>query len=222
VTTPLTGTFDEVKGHDGSLIRKMLEMAVFIGAEDAPAITSIVDVTTGDELVIPGGYVPLGMTTKEQGLTLTPAVEMSEITAYGYAQPVRRDVVSRNITVAFTMQETRKAVLEAYHGIDLSAVVASANGEIVINQPDRPAARYVRLLFVAVDGDGADAKFHAEWLPRAILTDASEQSWSETDALTYGVTYGADLDSAVGTSQRSFWAGPGMSPALVSAMGFAA
>lgn len=222
MTTPLTGTFDEVKGHNGALIRKMLEMAVFIGDEDAPDITSIVDATVGDELNIPAGYVPLGMTTKEQGLALTPAVEMSEVTAYGYAQPVRRDVVSRNVTAAFTLQETRKAVLEAYHGIDLSAVTASANGEIVINQPDRPAARYVRLLFVAVDGDGADAKFHAEWLPRAILTDASEQTWSETDALTYGVTYGADFDSATGTSQRSFWAGPGMTTELVAAMGFSA
>lgn len=217
--TPTTGTFDEVKGHNGALYRKMLEMAVFIGGEDAPAITTIVNAQ--GQLVIPAGYVPLGIMSKEQGLALTPSIEVSADDGYGYGQPIRRDMTSRDVTAAFTMRESKRAVFESYYGMDLSAVKAKVNTrEIVIDQADRPEVRYVRLLCIGLDGQGATAKYHAEWLPRASLTDVGDQTWSEDESLMYPVTYGADLDSRVGTSQRTFWSGPGMSAELVTAMGF--
>jgi len=220
VSSPVTGTFDEVKGHNGSVLyRKMLEMAVFIGAETAPAITTIVNAS--GQLVIPAGYESLGVMSKEQGLALTPSIEVSTDTGYGYGQPIRRDQKSRDIAPAFTMKETKRAVLEAYEGMDLSQIKAAATTrEIKYDRPDRTATRYVRLLCIGMDGDGLDAKFHGEWLPRCSLTNVGAQTWSEDNSLEYPVTYGADFDARVGTSQRTFWSGPGMSAELVAAMGF--
>lgn len=222
MTSPITGTFDDVKGHDGSLIRKMLELAVFVADEDAPEISTIID-PTDNSLVIPDGYTSLGIMSKEQGAAITPSLEMSEVTGYGYGQPLSRDVVSRGVDLGFTMLESKRKTFEVYHGIDLSAVVAPAQGagnEISYDQADRPDTKYWRVLCLGRQNQGAKSIYHAEWFPRMTLTDVSEQTWSETDPLSYAVTLSADLDSAVGTSQRTFWAGPGFDTALITAMGF--
>lgn len=220
MSSPLTGTFDEVKDHKGSLTyRKMLEMAIFIGAEDAPEVTTIVN--ADGQLVIPVGYTSLGICSKDQGLEMTPSIDVSTDSGYGYGQPIRRDITNREVAPAFTMKETRRSVLEAYEGMDMSQIKAAANThEIKYDRPDRIGTRYVRLLAIGIDGDGTNAKYHSEWFPRASLTDAGAKSWSEETSLEYPVTYGADFDSRVGTSQRTFWAGPGLNAALVTAMGF--
>lgn len=217
--TPATGTFDEVKNHNGELYRKMLEMAVFMGAETAPEVTTLVNAQ--NQLVIPVGYYSLGIMSKEQGVAITPSIEISTDTGYGYGQPIRRDITSRDVAPAFTMKESKRAVFEAYEGLDLSQIKAAATTrEIKYDRPDRLSTRYVRLLCIGVDGSGADAKYHGEWFARTSLTDVGDQTWSEDNSLEYPVTYGADYDSRVGTSQRTFWSGPGMTPALVAAMGF--
>jgi hypothetical protein len=220
VSSPLTGTFDEVKGHAGSVLyRKMLEMAAFVGAEDAPAITTIVN--NSGQLVIPAGYESIGVMSKDQGLALTPSINVSTDTGYGYGQPIRRDITNRDVTPAFTMKESKRKVFETYYGVDLSQIKAAmTTRELKFDQPDRASTRYVRLLFVGIDGDGANAKYHAEWFPRCSLTDVGDQTWSEDASIEYPVTFGADFDARVATSQRTFWAGPGMTVELVAAMGF--
>ena len=219
MSSPLTGTFDEVKGHNGALYRKMLELAIFIGAEDAPAVTTIVNAS--GQLVIPAGYASVGICSKEQGLAMTPSIDVSTDMGYGYGQPIRRDITNREVSPAFTMKESKRTVWEAYEGLDLSQIKAAmTTREIKFDRPDRLQTRYVRLLGIGIDGDGTTAKFHGEWFPRCSLTDVGDQTWSEDASIEYPVTYGADFDSRVGTSQRTFWSGPGMSAELVAAMGF--
>jgi hypothetical protein len=51
------------------------------------------------------------------------------------------------------------------------------------------------------------------------MTDISAISWADDSPVSYGVTLSADVDATYGTSQRSFWCGPGFSTALITAMG---
>lgn len=220
MSAPLTGTFDAVKGHNDALIRKMLEMAIFLAPYTAPAITTISD-TAGTQLVIPATMKSVGMTSKDDGAVWTPSMEMSEVSAYGYGQTVRRDATSRTLNLAFTMLESKRTTWEAYYGLDLAGVtVPAAKNELWFDQPSRPNTTYFRVLAIGRDGQGVNSIYHAEYLPKAVLTDVEAQTWSETDPLTYGVTLSADVDSAYGTSQRSFWAGPGLTTQLITAMGF--
>jgi hypothetical protein len=220
---PVTGNFDTVKDHDNSNIRKKLRMAVFIAPyETAAAITSLVDAT--NQLVIPDLYRSVGVLHKENALSVQPTTTVSEVGGYGYGQTLRRDIVSRNTTMSFTMLETHRTSLEVYYGIDLSAVqatsVASGKNEIVIDEPDRPDTLYWRILALGVDGDGANSLYLADFYPRATLSEVQPIAASETDPVTYGVTMGIDADTVLGTAHRQFIAGPGLSTAEITAMGF--
>lgn len=221
MTTPITGTFDEVRSNNAKLAsQRLLEFAVFVAPETAPAITTIVD-ATGAELSIPSEYTDLGFMSKDQGATLTPGVETSESTAYGTATPLAFYTISRSLTTSFTMKETKKHVLEIHSGVDMSGVQAAVTTrEIKWDIPDRPETRFMRLLLLGVHGSGVNQIFHAHFLPRVMVTDIGEQSWSETEDLVYPITFSALFDSTLGTSQRSFIAGPGLTADVVTAMGF--
>jgi hypothetical protein len=220
VGTPITGTFDDVKGHNATLVRKMLEMAVFVAPDTAPDILTISDQT--NQLVIPTGYRSLGIMSKDEGTAITPSLDVSEVPGYGYGQPIRRDTTARSNEIAFTMLESSRYAFEVYYGIDLSAVKAKAGGsnELMWEHPDRPDTKYWRVLCLGRDGQGTRSIYHAEYFGRTTLSDVAEQTFSEADPLSWGVTLGVDSDTTAGTPQRTFWGGPGLTDAVFTAMGF--
>jgi hypothetical protein len=199
----------------------MLEMAIFIAPyPSAPTLATVSD-AAGSQLVIPDVYKSVGMTSKDDGAAWTPSIDISEVGAYGYGTSVRRDAVSRTLNLGFTMLESKRTTWELYYGIDLSSTtVPAAKTELYFDQPAAPGTAYYRVLAIGKDGQGASALYHAEYLPKAILTDVDAIAWSDGDPVAYGVTLSADVDSTFGTSQRSFWCGPGFNAALITAMGF--
>jgi hypothetical protein len=217
----ITGSFDDVKAHNESLIRKMLELSIYLGPwPSAPDIQTVTD-TSGTSLVIPDTYRPGGMVSKDDGVSLTPSQDMSEVGAYGYGAAVRRDISNRSLELSFTMLQSMRLTFELYNNLDLTGVAAPAGKqELKWDAPDRPDARYWRALIIGRDGQGVRSIFNVEFLPKVILTDVEAIAWSEDEPVAYGVTLAADHDSQVGTSQRSFWAGPGLTPAMITAMGF--
>jgi hypothetical protein len=217
----VTGTFDSLKGHNDALIRKMLELAIFVAPwPAAPTLATISD-SSGAQLVIPDTYLSLGMTSKDDGATWTPAIDISEVGAYGYGTAVRRDATSRTLNLAFTMLESKKKTWELYYGLDLaSTVIPAAKTELFFDMPSAAHANYYRVLAIGKDGSGTSAIYHGEYLPKAILTDADAVSWTDDSPVAYGVTLSADVDSTYGTSQRSFWCGPGFTSSVFTAMGF--
>lgn len=210
-------TFTEAKGHTPSNIRKILEMAIFVKpVDDADtAITQVYVTATG--LTIPAGYLPVGMVTKDDGATWTRDQESSDVTSFGYAEPVRRDILSDVTGLSFTMQESKKTTMELHHGLDLSAVTTDAEGNFYFDKASRPAQRKYRVLALGKDGDGPDAIYVARWLPNAQITENGEQAWSEGDEVKYPGTFTAYTDETFGTSFREIWGGPGLDHV---AMGF--
>lgn len=217
----VTGTFDSMKGHNDALIRKMLEMAVYIAPWPSAATLTTISDTAGTQLVLPDTYKSVGMCSKDDGATWTPSIDINEVGAYGYGTAVRRDATSRTLNLGFTMLESKRTSWELYYGVDLSAVtVPAAKSELYFDQPAAPGTTYFRVLAIGKDGVGSNAIYHAEYLPKAILTDVDAINWSDGDPLAYSVTLSADVDSAYGTSQRSFWCGPGFTTSVITAMGF--
>ena len=217
-----TGTFDAVKGHNADLLRKMQEMAIYLAPyPTAPSITTITD-ASGANLSFPDVYKSVGMTSKDDGASWTPNLEIVETGAYGYGQPVRYDPKARPETLAFTMLESKRAVFELYYGIDLSGVTAAAGtkNEIGWATPNRPNNRNWRVIAIGREGQGADSIYHAEFLPKVTLTGVEAQTWGEDDPLTYGVTLAPQIDSALGYAHYTYWGGPGLTTALLTKMGF--
>lgn len=212
-------TFDDLQTVVDANIRKGRQGSVFIKpyVSGDPEITALKDAT--GLLALPTGYTDVGRVTKDQGVSWTRDVETSDVTSLGAASPTRRDIVSDVSGLAFTMQESKRAVFELHEGQDLAAVTYDANGNVRWDKPDRPAGLYYRVLVLFKDGEGADALYFAKWLPRAQITDRGEQSWNEDNEVQYPVTLTGFVDDAVGTAVRSLWAG---STARIGGMGFTA
>lgn len=211
-------TFAQIKGHNRSNIRKILELAIFVRpwSADSVPVESIWD---GTGLVLPAGFQSVGLTSKDDGATWSREQETSDTMSHGYGAPTRRDITSDVSGLAFTMQETKRQSLELYHGVDLSTVVPDTNGNIVIDKPSRPAQPRYEALALGKDGDGPDAVYVARFLPDAQITENPEQSWTEADEVRYPATFTAYVHEGWGTSMREIWGGPGLD---AEAMGFAA
>lgn len=212
-------TFNEQKGQLQSNIRKVLEMAIFVKPKE-DADTEITKIwTAADGLIVPAGYLPVGLTTKDDGATWSRDQETSEVTSHGVAESTRRDIVGDATGLAFTMQESKRTTMELFHGLDLSAITTDADGNFFFDKASRPVSKHYRVLAIGKDGDGPDAIYLARWLPDATITENGEQAWSEGDEVKYPATFSAYTDDVVGTSQREIWGGPGLDHA---AMGFPA
>lgn len=213
-------TFTEQKGHVGSNIRKMLEMAIFVKPVDDVADTPITTIWTATNgLTVPTGYLPVGMVTKDEGVSWSRDQEASEVESYGYSAPSRRDIIKDVTGLAFTMQESKRQTMELFHGLDLSAITTDADGNFFFDKASRPAQRKWRVLGIGKDGDGPDAIYQARWLPEAQITENGEQAWTEGEEVKYPATFTAYTSAKFGTSMREIWGGPGLKHA---AMGFKA
>lgn len=208
------GDFDSIKGHKGSNVRKILELAIFIKpySSTSTPITSIYTGVSGG-LVLPVGFLPVGMVTKDDGATWTRDQESADVMSYGYGSPVRRDITSDVAGLSFVMQESNKVALGLYHGQDLSAVTTgttATGGNVLIDRPSRPVTPRYEVLALGKDGDGPDAVYLARILPNAQVTEMPEQSWTEGEEVKYPATFTAYVHDAWGTSFREIWAGPGL------------
>jgi hypothetical protein len=209
-------TFADSKQHDTSNIRKPLELAIFVKPweESDDPITQIHDATG---LLVPAGYVGVGVTTKSDGASWSRDQEVAETESHGYATPTRRDITKDQRGLSFTMQESKRQSMELYHGLRLSSVTTDSDGNFYFDTPSRPEKLKWRALAIGKDGAGPDAIYMARWLPLAEIAEQQEQAWQEEQEIQYPAQFTAYLDDAVGTAFRELWGGPGLDHA---AMGF--
>ncbi|MCD2099535.1 hypothetical protein QNA24_30265 [Rhodococcus qingshengii] len=213
-------TFDAVADKNSDLVFKPLKGAVLI-APYSTAIPTSFTAGAGASLEELTGFKSLGLISKDNPPSFAPTVETSEVEAWGELEPPRTDITSRQMSVSFTTLETRREALELFSGVDLSATEADAvTHEIAWNDATSPSTTYYRLIFLAVDGSGANAKYFFKILPKANVTDITEQSWAEDSAMTYGFSFAPKIDPTLGYSVRNVIGGPGVTSQLVTSMGF--
>lgn len=212
-------SWETLKKHQNELIRKQLEGSTFV----APITSSAISSLTGSDkalLALPMGYSDLGWLS-DDGAQFSSDVSTSDVTSWGAVEPTRRDITSDVTTLQVTLQETNKHTLGLYTGVDMSAVVPDAtSGEVAISKPDRPPLRFWRVLTIGVDMGDAGEIYTARFLPRASVTDKSDQAFNNGDDPTaYPVTLTGYMDSTLGYSERFYFGGPGWE-ALLTKMGF--
>ncbi|MGW5122968.1 phage tail tube protein [Streptomyces sp. NPDC004069] len=211
--------WETLKNKQNELIRKQLEGSTFI----APITSSAVSALTGPDkalLALPEGYNDLGWMS-DDGAQFSSDVSTSDVTSWGAVEPTRRDVTADVTTLQVNLQETNKHTLGLYTGVDMSAVVPDpTSGEVAISKPDRPPLRFWRVLTIGVDMGDAGEIYTARFLPRASVSDKSDQAFNNQDDPTnYPVTLTGYVDSTLGYSERFYFGGPGWE-ALLSRMGF--
>jgi len=215
-------TLETIKAANADLIRKILDLAIVVAPYSAAVPTSFTSGASSTLQSLATDYKPIGWTDKDDGATWSRDLDVSETTSHGSSEPTRRDVNSDVTGFQMTAQQTSKLVLELTQNIDLTGVTPTATtGEIGWNKPVAPATRYYRLIAIGRDGAGTDTIYVIKVLPRAMISDIGDETWSDTDALTYPLTWTATPDPTLGYAVRTVLAGPGVKSRLVS-MGFPA
>lgn len=210
--------FEDIFVKNDSLVRKALQGGVYLGRHPtAPDITTL---HAADGIIsLPASYESVGWISDE-GLTFGNDQEVAEVRPWGSGHFIRRDITSTDRTLAFAALETKRLTWELRSGLNLSAVTASAEGEVVVTHPDRMPTQYWRALALGVDGDGAQRYHMGKFYPRSVVSETEEEAWSDgDDPLSYGVTLSALIDSDIGTPCREFLFGPG-ALAAAAAMGW--
>lgn len=212
-------TFEDVRGAQSHLILKALGGFIVSAPMSVEMPTSFTD-ESGELIDLKeAGFEALGWLTKGDGINFSRETENQETESYGALEPTRVDFTKDVTSAAFRMQETNKQVLEMYYNTDLSDVVVGENGEFSFVNDSQPSTIYRRLVYIAKDGNGDNAKYIIKAMPRAVLSEVQEQAWSAESELSYGLTVKATTDDELDYSVRHAFAGPGIK-AITSDMGF--
>lgn len=212
-------TFEELRDAKGSLIRKALGGFIVVAPMDVEVPDKFVTADGGLVDLKTLGYERLGWLTKGDGINFSRDVEQQETESFGALEPTRIDFTKDVTSAAFRCQETNKQVLEMYYNLDLDGVKADENFEFSFENEAQPATVYRRMIYIAKDGNGDDAKYIIKTMPRALVSEVQEQSWSSESELSYGLTVKATQDDDLGFSVRHSFGGPGFE-GLLTDMGF--
>lgn len=205
-----TTTYDALQQRKTQLIQKALQGSVFMAAASTTLPTAITTGASSDLQTLPVGFTDIGIVEKKGGVVWGRKVNTAETEGWGFVEPVRRDIVSVETTVKFTMLETKKQTLGIALGMDLSSVTAdSTTKEVSFAAPTRPATIYYRLFGLFVDGTGANTIYVAKLAPKVSVTDVGDEQWTDGDAVGREVTCTAYVDSTAGYSMKYYFGGPG-------------
>ncbi|MDN4644923.1 hypothetical protein [Arthrobacter sp. PsM3] len=193
-----------------NLVRKIQKALAFIAPKTVPLPTTLF--MAGGSLIDlkVAGWLPVGLVTPD-GYEFGRDVSKADVSALGYASPVRSDVESVARSVKMTALETgKKHMLELTLGTDLSAVTQTlANGEIVIDEPDLPVGQEYRMLIIGSDGPAADNWILARGYGSVKLASTDSQKWGTGDALQDSLTFDVFTDAVVGVPVKHYMGGTG-------------
>ena len=213
-------TYEDLQTARGSLIRKALGGIILVAPMDAEVPDTLFDDADGTFVDFKAlGYTNLGWLSKSDGITFPREVEQADVESFGAQEPTRTDITKDITSATFRCQETNRQVLELFHNVDLSDTKPDANGEISFDQPAQPETTYRRFIYIAKDGNGPNAKYIAKVMPRATVSEYTEQTWSNESELSYGLTVKATQDEVENFALRHIFGGPGFEK-LYENMGF--
>ncbi|SDK79150.1 hypothetical protein [Arthrobacter sp. ok362] len=205
-------TFDTIRqgADERALIRKIQKAVGFLAPTSVELPESLFDV--GGSLVDLKalGFLPIGIVSPD-GYEFGRDINKEDVTALGYASPVRSDITEVARSVTMTPLETgRKHMLELNYGTDLSAVTQDATtGEVVFDEPDLPVGEEYRLLVLGSDGPAAENWILGRGYGSVKLASTDSQKWGTGDPVQQPLTFDVFTDSEIGTPVRHYMGGTG-------------
>lgn len=192
-----------------SAVHKTLEALAFLAKSTVELPDAITGVDKQPVDLIALGFKPVGLVTPD-GYTFGGSVDKAEVEALGYSTPVRSDITKAPKTIAFTALESdRKDLAELIYGMDLTGVVAGANGEITFDEPAVPAGEEYRLIVISKDGPASAPYYRGRGYGRVKLANVPEEVWSAADPRQYQIELDVLVDDDLGTPVRHYIGGAG-------------
>jgi len=216
-------TFDTIRqdSDNRNLVRKIQKAVAFLAPTSVALPTTLFGVGGALVDLKTLGWLPVGMVTPD-GYEFGRDINKEDVTALGYASPVRSDITEVARSVTMTALETgRKHMLELTLGTDLTATTQTvANGEIVIDEPDLPVGKEYRLLIIGSDGPAANNWILGRGYGSVKLASTDSQKWGTGDAVQQALTFDVFTDATIGVPVKHYIGGTG-AVANKTVMGFA-
>jgi len=205
-------TFDTIRqdSDERALIRKIQKAVAFLAPPTVELPDSLFGVGGALVDLKALGYLPIGIVSPD-GYEFGRDINKEDVSALGYASPVRSDITEVARSVTFTPLETgRKHMLELTYGTDLTATTQDATtGEVVFEEPDLPVGQEYRLLVIGSDGPAADNWILGRGYGTVKLASTDSQKWGTGDAVQQPLTFDVFTDSEIGTPVRHYMGGTG-------------
>ena len=205
-------TFDTLRQEADSraLVRKIQKAMAVLAPTDVELPKSLfgADGTLLDLKAL--GWLPVGLVSPD-GYSFGREVSSEDISAMGYAGPIRSDENGVVRSVTFTAMESgRRHMEEIKSGTDLSAITQNpTTGEIVYDEPDLPVNREYRLLVIGSDGPAAEQWIVGKGYGRVKLDTTGDESWGQEGAVQNEFTFKVLTDDEIGSPVRKYLGGTG-------------
>lgn len=192
-----------------SLVRKIQKAVAFLGKSDVDMPESLYEADGLIDLKA-AGWLPVGMVSPD-GYTFGREPESEDISALGYASPVRSDTTVVARSVAFTpLEHGRKHMFELQYGTDLSGITMDPQtGEVVFDEPDLPVDAEYKLIVIGADGPADNHWVLGKGYFSVKLQTTAEQVWGSEGTASNQITLNVFSGEESGVPVRHFMGGTG-------------
>jgi hypothetical protein len=209
-----SATWDTLFDGRTDLIRKMLFGSVLIKDYD-PAVSlatfSPFDSTTGglsSTLVSGHGLADMGY-LDENGVKFAPTTATADTLAWQSRLPLRTDFTSSTEKASAVFLQSSPVVEAVFHNKVIPLTDTLGQEAYEITDDLTPAIIYRSVLFLGVDGSGADVQYAWKLYPKALMTKPSEQDWQAKKEVQYGMEFTPYPDPVAGFAVTRGREGPG-------------
>lgn len=163
------------------------QLSVLIAPFTTSVLTTLEDPATG-ALTIPTTFLPMGLSAKKTGGSLSNAQDINDIESHGHGTPTRQIPTKRTIALGFTPQETTRRNLEYYWGGDWDTVTHSVHGGVTMSVPELPLNLHYRVVLLGKD-DYLGDPVYMFWIGNRVnINKTQDQKLMDADVLTYPYT----------------------------------
>lgn len=134
------------------------------------------------------------------GITNSQDSDTSDTNMVQDIEPVRSDISSKTRTLQVTFGEMNAWVKALAHGLPVSAWPADKDGDWEYEDGELADNPYYRLLILAQDGVGSEARYRVEFAYRAKVSDYGDRTMNREDAEGEDRTFTCFKDPAVNKS----------------------
>lgn len=152
---------------------------------------------TDIETALDGAFTDLGYVS-EDGIELSPGMDMTEIAAWQSFYPVRRIVTGRSLEIGFELLQWNQEAIELAFGGGSFATTAGPPAYYTYTPPSPEDLDYRALVIEWEDG----TKNYRLHVPKALVTDTSSLNINRSDAAGLGLTF--SIEATDGTDPFTF------------------
>ncbi|WBT08824.1 hypothetical protein PAB09_00200 [Corynebacterium sp. SCR221107] len=194
-----TVDFYTLKDKNDSLLLAALNIAILMKPYDGNHL-ELSDIIDAENKLkqLPEGWFTVGGIEKKAGVDMAPDMKVEEPEGYGSRGRRRDFITDESFGIDFTAQEARLRTMGIYYDLDLEAMVYE-NGQFFAKKRRAAKIPEFSTLAIGYDGDPGKEIYPFWYFPKTSMEKKGKQSLSDSDVLTWPMSFNAKDDESYGS-----------------------